>query len=30
VQKRARVHVLDFCTYARMHVPRRKPPVKPN
>jgi hypothetical protein len=25
VQKRARVHVLDFCTYARMHVPRRKP-----
>ena len=25
VQKRAHVHVLDFCTYARMHVPRRKP-----
>jgi hypothetical protein len=25
VQKRARVHVLDFCTYARMHVPSCTP-----
>jgi hypothetical protein len=25
VQNRARVHVLEFCTYARMHVPRMPP-----
>jgi hypothetical protein len=26
VQNRARVHVLEFCTYARMHVLRLAPP----